>query len=97
MAGVAEPWWWSHVDHDGLAFDLDYALIVDPAGRPQSLASARFWRMARAIVLVLWRARRDGYTFIFTGENDWTTFIIAGLQTLTGVRRIVVDPSPTSP
>ena len=82
-----EPWWWRHVDHDGLAFDLEYALIVDPQGRPPSPTSMRFWRMAWHILAVLWRARRDGYTFIFTGENDWTTFIVAGVQTLTGSRR----------
>ena len=82
-----EPWWWQYVDHDTLAFDFDYVLVVDPEGRPRHPASWRFWRIAAAIAVVLWRGRRDGYTFIFTGENDWTTFVVAGVQTLLCMRQ----------
>lgn len=83
----AEPWWWRHVDHDTLDFAMDYVLIVDPEGRPRRVRSRRFWRMAAGIITTLFRARRDGYDYILTGECDWTTFIVAGVQTLFFLRR----------
>lgn len=83
----AEPWWWRHVCHRALSFDMDYVLLVDPEGRPGKVFSMRFWRMTAATLAVLFRARRDRYDYIFTGECDWTTFIIAGVQTLFRMRR----------
>lgn len=83
----AEPWWWSHFDRAVLPVDFHYTLVVDPEGRPRSMRSGRFWRMAGGITGALWRARRGGDTYITTGECDWTSFIVAGLQTVTGLRR----------
>lgn len=82
-----EPWWWRHVDQDLLDVDLDYTLVVDTEGRPRSMLSLRFWHMAVGVVRVLWRARRRGDAYVMTGECDWTSFIIAGVQTLFGMRR----------
>jgi glycosyltransferase involved in cell wall biosynthesis len=83
----AEPWWWRHVDHRALSFDLDYVLLVDREGRPRSPLSLRFWRMAAGAVSALSRAHREGYDYIFTSECDWTTFIVSALQTLRVFRR----------
>jgi glycosyltransferase involved in cell wall biosynthesis len=84
---AAEPWWCRHLDHRTMTFDMDYALVVDPKGRPRHPLSLRFWRMAVRTIGLLFRARREGYEYIFTVECDWTTFIIAGLQTLLWLRR----------
>ena len=81
------PWWWGYVDHGMLDIDLNYTLVVDPAGRPRSMLSRRFWRMSFGVLGALRRARRDGYTWVMTGECDWTSFIIAGVQTLFRMRR----------
>jgi glycosyltransferase involved in cell wall biosynthesis len=43
--------------------------------------------MSAAIVRVMFRARSQQYTHIFTVECDWTTFIVAGIQTLLLQRR----------
>jgi glycosyltransferase involved in cell wall biosynthesis len=50
----------------------------------------------------LFAARRDGYSYVFSFENDWMTFIIGGLQTLLWFRRprhvilqfIMREPTP---
>lgn len=83
----AEPWWWSHFDRSSLPTDYHYALVVDPEGRPRSMWSLRFWRMVGGITAALWRSRSNGDAFITTGECDWTSFVVAGWQTLTGMRR----------
>lgn len=83
----AEPWWWSHFDQAALPVDFHYTLVVDPEGRPRSMRSRRFWRMVGGITAALWRSRRDGDAFLTTGECDWTSFVVAGWQTITGMRR----------
>jgi glycosyltransferase involved in cell wall biosynthesis len=83
----AVPWWWQHIDFGRLSFDFDYALVVDSEGRPKKMLSRRFWRMCVNTIRVLLRARRDGYAYIITSENDWTTFIVSGIQSLSGMRQ----------
>ncbi len=83
----AEPWWWAHVDHGMLDVDLTYALVVDAEGRPRAMWSRRFWRMSMSVLSAFRQSRRNGTTYIMTGECDWTSFIIAGVQTLFGLRR----------
>ncbi|MEP7118003.1 MAG: glycosyltransferase family 4 protein [Acidobacteriota bacterium] len=83
----AEPWWWQFVDSDVLEYSVHYVLVVDPEGRPRSMLSRRFAAMSLGIVRALGRARRERDTFITTGECDWTSFVIAGVQTLFRMRR----------
>lgn len=75
------PWWWRHVDHEALACRLDYWNLPVKGGRPKSPLSWRFLSLSAHCVALVWRARRAGHRYVFTFENDWLTFIIAGLQT----------------
>ena len=90
VIGVARsdhPWWWKHVDRETLACDLHYWTIPLDGGRPSSPFSVGFmWLVIRA-TRALVRASRDGYDYIITFENDWLTFIVAGLRTLRIVRQ----------
>jgi glycosyltransferase involved in cell wall biosynthesis len=81
------PWWWKHVDHDSLGCQLDYWTIPLEGGRPKSPFSRAFVSLVVQTARTLWRARRLGYRYVFTFENDWLTFIIAGLQTALLSRR----------
>lgn len=36
---------------------------------------------------MLWQARREGFAYVFTFENDWLTLLIASFQTLLFIRR----------
>ena len=42
--------------------------------------------MVRDCLRHLWRVRRDGYAFVVTFECDWTSFIVAAVQTLLFMR-----------
>ena len=90
MIGVDRPdlpWWWAHVDHDALGCRLDYRNIPLDGGRPKGLFTRGFALLAVRATRLLFQARREGYAYVFTFENDWMTFLIAGLQTLLMFRR----------
>ena len=79
---AGDPWWWKHVDHGALGCQLDYQLIRLEGGRPASPFTLSFLVLGLRATRLLLQARRDGYRYVFSFENDWLTFIIAGLQTL---------------
>lgn len=84
MIGVGRPdlpWWWSQIDHSTLACQIDYRELPFAGGRPPSPFSWRFLKLFARTTGMLWRARRDGYDYVFSFENDWLTFIIAAVQT----------------
>lgn len=97
------PWWWQYLDHDALGCQLDYRYVPLDGGRPRGVRTRGFWQLTIRATRALFRARRDGYAYIFSFENDWMTFIIAGLQTLLLFRRprhvvlqfIMREPTPT--
>jgi glycosyltransferase involved in cell wall biosynthesis len=99
---AAPPWWWPHVEWASLACDADYWPVVLPAGRPRRLLSAEFLSMCRQIVAALTRARRERHAYVFTFECDWSTFLIAAIQTALFMRRprhvvlqfIMREPTP---
>jgi len=70
------------LDWNALECALVHHPIVLERGRPAGPLSPGFL----AICLACWRAlrlaRREGYNYIYTVECDWTTIIIASLQTL---------------
>ena len=77
-----KPWWWSHVDRRALGCELDHEAIVVQGGRPSGPFSLRFVSMCLRCISILFRARRRGCQYIFTFECDWSSFIIAGVQTV---------------
>lgn len=81
------PWWWPHLDHDTLGCQLDYREVPLDGGRPKGLLTRGFLHLAIRSTRAVLAARRDGYRYVFSFENDWITFIIAGLQTLLFWRR----------
>lgn len=81
------PWWWRHVDHEALECELEYRELPLVGGRPRTPFSWSFVQLCWRATRMLLRARRDGFAYVFTFENDWLTFITAGLQTLLGIRR----------
>jgi len=80
------PWWLHDVANAALSCQPDYCLIPLEGGRPSSPFTLQFLRLAAKAIGVLWRARNDGYRYIFTIETDWLTFIMAGVQTLLWLR-----------
>lgn len=96
------PWWWRYLDHDALGCQLDYRYIPLEGGRPQGVLTRGFLQLVVRASRALFEARRDGYAYVFSFENDWLTFLIAGLQTLLRFRRprhvilqfIMREPTP---
>jgi glycosyltransferase involved in cell wall biosynthesis len=82
-----EPWWWRYINHEDLPFELDYVPIVLRHGRPRTPLSWSFWQMCLHTLRVLHRARRERYTYIFTVECDWTSFLVACVQTVLRLKR----------
>jgi glycosyltransferase involved in cell wall biosynthesis len=80
------PWWWRHLDVTALPCRLDHGAVVVPGGRPAGPLSAGFLPMVRRISSVLRRARRERFLYVMTFECDYSSFVIAALQTLTGAR-----------
>jgi glycosyltransferase involved in cell wall biosynthesis len=76
------PWWWNDLDWNALGCELVHHPIVLERGRPAGLLSPGFLAMCLACWRALRLARREGYDYIYTVECDWTTIVIAGLQTL---------------
>jgi glycosyltransferase involved in cell wall biosynthesis len=90
MVGVERtelPWWWKHVDHEALGCQLDFWSLGLKGGRPRSPFSRQFATLAVRTARMLVRARRQGYRYVFTFENDWLTFLVAGFQTALLLRR----------
>lgn len=75
-------WWWQHVDWTSLDCTVTYRPIVMPTGRPIQLWSAAFFRVLWDTTKALFDARRLGQRYLFTFECDWSTWVIAALQTL---------------
>jgi glycosyltransferase involved in cell wall biosynthesis len=82
-----KPWWWQHLDHEALPCQFEFGPVVLPRGRPRSLFSHAFVSMCWQTLRLLLRARRDRQEYLFTFECDWPSFLIAGLQTVLGLRR----------
>lgn len=70
------------MDRDALGCEFVHHPIVIEGGRPAGLRSPGFLAMCLECWRALRRARRDGYDYIYTVECDWTTLVIAALQTL---------------
>jgi glycosyltransferase involved in cell wall biosynthesis len=81
-----KPWWWEHIDHDSLECIVEHHPIIFEHGKPAGPLSPDFARLFAQCVRVLARAQRGRYAFIFTFECDWSTYIFAALQTITGQR-----------
>jgi glycosyltransferase involved in cell wall biosynthesis len=80
-----KPWWWRHLDHGSAACLIDHDVVVVKA-RPSGPFSIAFASMCARIVSILFRARGK-YRYVVTFECDWTSFIVAGVQTMLGFRR----------
>jgi glycosyltransferase involved in cell wall biosynthesis len=76
------PWWWNDLDRDALDCELVHHPIVLERGRPAGPLEPGFLAMCWACWQALRMARREGYDYIYTVECDWTTIVIAALQTL---------------
>jgi glycosyltransferase involved in cell wall biosynthesis len=81
------PWWWQYVDHDALCCQLEVRTLPLAVTRPKSPFSPDFFLLALGTARIVLQARREGFAYVFTFENDWLTFLVAGLQTLLVLRR----------
>lgn len=96
-------WWWNDVDHDALACELVCRTLPLGVATVESPFSVNFVRLAAGTIRMLRQARREGFAYVFTFENDWLTLIISSLQTLLMFRRprhvilqfIMREPVPT--
>ena len=79
---TTRPWWWSELANTALPCEVHYHLIPVEGGTPNSPLTPRFLRLAAKAAGVLWRARKEGYRYVFTIESDWLTFLLAAMQTL---------------
>jgi glycosyltransferase involved in cell wall biosynthesis len=78
------PWWWRHLDHEsGCLIDHDVVVMKQ---RPSNPFSIGFVSMCLRIVSILFRAR-GRYRYLVTFECDWTSFVVAGVQTALRLRR----------
>ena len=80
-------WWWSHVNHEALGCELVCWPLKLDGGMPKSPFSWRFVLLAMRTAQLLLRARRERLAYVFTYENDWLTFLVAGFQTAFLFRR----------
>jgi glycosyltransferase involved in cell wall biosynthesis len=80
-----KPWWWRHLDHESAACVVEHDVVVVKA-RPSGPFSIAFVSMCARILSILFRAR-GRYRYIVTFECDWTSFIVAGVQTVFRLRR----------
>ncbi len=76
------PWWWNHLDRGALGCELIHHPVVLEEGRPAGPMSPGFLAMCLGCWRALRLARSGGFDYIYTVESDWTTIVIAGLQTL---------------
>jgi glycosyltransferase involved in cell wall biosynthesis len=81
------PWWWKHIDVDGLPCRFEYRPIVFAEGRPTSIVSTRFVSLVAQCVGLLAEATRRRHAYILTFECGWASFIIAAVQTLLRLHR----------
>ena len=102
--GRTDPhWWWTDVDHAALGCRLECRTLPLGVTKVESPFSWNFVLLAVRTVRMLFQARREGFAYVFTFENDWLTLIIASIQTLLLVRRprhvilqfIMREPTPS--
>ena len=101
--GRTDPhWWWNDVDHQALGCRLVCRTLPLGVTRVESPFGRTFVLLAVRTVRMLFQARREGFAYVFTFENDWLTLIIASVQTLLMFRRprhvilqfIMREPTP---
>lgn len=86
--GRSDPhWWWEHVNHEALGCQLEARTLPLAVTRPESPFNRHFLLLAARTAGMLRQARREGFGYVFTFENDWLTLLIASLQTLLLFRR----------
>lgn len=101
--GRSDPhWWWNDIDHEALGCELVSRTLPLGVTRVGSPFSWTFVLLAARTLRMLLQARREGFAYVFTFENDWLTLLIASAQTLFLFRRprhvilqfIMREPTP---
>ncbi|MCC7124648.1 MAG: glycosyltransferase family 4 protein [Acidobacteria bacterium] len=80
------PWWWDQIAREHLGCEVDYEVVALNGPRPAGPWSPGFFPMLWQCLRVLAAERRRGTRWIVTFECDWTSFIVAGVQSLLFLR-----------
>ena len=80
------PWWWDVIEREALGCRLEHEVVTIDGPRPAGPLSRGFFPMASACLRHLFRARRDRLAYLITFECDWTSFLVAAVQTVLGQR-----------
>ncbi len=76
------PWWWDQIAREYLGCEVEYEIVTLNGPRPAGPWSPGFFPMLWQCLRVLAAERRRGTRWIVTFECDWTSFIVAGVQSL---------------